>query len=127
MFYSFTGSRKVGMQKVNRRLIVVCYAGFEAQRRYNPQATNDYSDPDNADAFSLSREPGVAPKWIGRIGSPAHDKYLDSMRSKARDLVNRNWTAVVAVANALLKQKQKMLVESDVKLICSNMHMWSPF
>ena len=107
--YDYTGSSRRGQKKVARQSIIVCYAGFEAQRLFNPEATDEYSEMDFKDAVEYSKEYQVLPRKLEL------NVYLGRLRGEARRLVKREWRAIQKVASKLLKQGT--LSESDVKSI----------
>jgi hypothetical protein len=119
MYYDFAGSRSQGMRKVARRLIIVCYAGLEAQRWYNPEVSDEYSQIDSDDAFELSREYSVLPRHGNAINDEDHHRYLRSLRGEAQRLVKRKWSIIEAVAAELLNRQT--LYESDVKSIYASL------
>jgi hypothetical protein len=114
MWYDFSGSIAIGRKKVARQLIIVCYAGFEAQLRFNPSALHEYSEIDYKDAFELSRDFKVLPRKRGCANDDPHAS-MRHLRDEAKRLVKREWSTITAVALRLLQRRT--LQESDVKEI----------
>ena len=107
------------MRKVARELILVCYAGWPAEQRCNPDADEWRSKRDYDQAFNLSREFEVFPRSCTVVGDEFHQKYLAELKEKARRLVRRHWNAVEALAAELLKRKtlDKDAIERTVQPI----------
>lgn len=112
--YDFGGSTARGQKRVARQLIIVCYAGFEAQLRFNPSASHEYSEIDYKDAFELDRDYNVIRWKPGQANDDPHASMLH-LRDKARRLVKREWLTIEAIASRLLSQQT--LYESEVKAI----------
>lgn len=91
---------------IARALIVVCYAGMHAQRLVDPNAADWHGDGDESDAFQLSQNYEVLPRYCSWVGDDAHDRYLDRLRQEAKRLVMKHRTAIAALAEALLQEKE---------------------
>ena len=117
--YDFRGSRARGQKKVARQMVIVCYAGFEAQQRLNPSASDEHSQIDVNDASSLLNDYHVYNvKKFEENNNYIYD-FIDKLRDEARRLVKREWSAIEAVASRLLEKRT--LSELEVKSICKCM------
>lgn len=82
---------------------VICYAGYEAEKLYNPAADPDCSQCDNVTAFDGLRE--CPPRNCRCIGDEVYWAALERLRHKARRLVRLHWTRIERVADVLLEQQ----------------------
>jgi hypothetical protein len=70
--------------------IVTCFAGFEAERRFDPAADPSGSCDDQ----------DTARYWIGMLGDPGHEPRL---RAQSAALVGNHWRSIERIARALLE------------------------
>lgn len=92
-------------RKIARELIIVCYAGWAAQKRFDPNANEGGSQLDYDQAFNLSTEFSVFPRGISSIGDDAHDVFLKKLRNESSRLVRKHWRAVEALAEELFERR----------------------
>lgn len=92
-------------RKVARESIIVCYAGWPAQKKFDPMADELGSRLDNDQAFHLSAEFSVFPQRMSSVGDDVHYAFLDRLRNEAYRLVTKHWSAVEALAEELFERK----------------------
>jgi ATP-dependent Zn protease len=103
--YGYDRSNKREDRSIARALIISTYAGMHAQRLVDPDAPSFHGDKDESDAFDLSREHGVFPRYMDFVGDECHRAYLDKLRLEARRLVNRYCKSIEKLAELLLQRK----------------------
>lgn len=102
MMINISGGKE--RKAVVRQMIIAYYAGYQAERIYEPRASADYSREDDYLAFELSRQYGVFPRGCSFVGDEVHDAYLDRLKGEADRLVRGNWGRVTLIAEALLER-----------------------
>lgn len=103
MGFDYQGERK--RRQIARDCIIVCYAGFQSEILFNPDADKSQSEEDDSNAFDLSRQWCVFPRSCRCVGDDAHWNYLHQLERQAHRLVKQYWPAIVAVAEELLSHK----------------------
>jgi len=101
--YESSGKRE--QKSIARSCIIDSFAGFQAEKIYNPDADEGLSQDDENNAFWLSRTYCVFPRYMSHVGDDFHQDYLEKLRREANKLMRRHWGSVQAVADALLKYK----------------------
>ena len=101
--YEFSGTRE--KKRIARECILTAYAGFQAEKIFNPQAEEWRAQNDEGNALFLSREFLVLPRQCSHIGDEAHLEFLAKLQLEAHKLVRRHWSSVSAVARVLLETK----------------------
>ena len=101
--YETQGSRE--RRRLARDCILVCYAGMHAQRLFDPDADESHGAIDENNAFNLSRDFGVLPRYCSYVGDSHHLQYLHRLRKEAGRLVRQNQAPIRALAEALLESK----------------------
>ncbi len=86
-----------------RDLIVVCYAGPEAERLIAPQCDQAGWEHDEDNAWDFLRE--IPPRNCRHVGDVTFWSALDRLRRRARRLVLEHWSDVKRVAEALEAEK----------------------
>ena len=100
---------EVGKRKRNqivRQYIVSSYAGYEAERRFDPERADEgLSQDDLNNAWNLPREWELPIRGCSYIGDEAYERYLDRQQRQARALVTKHWRFVEMLAQALLERE----------------------
>jgi ATP-dependent Zn protease len=102
--YDFSNAREA--RSIARMLIIGCYAGMPAERLVDPDAPDSHGEDDEDNAFRLSREHQVLPRYCSIVGDEYHWKYLDKLRAEARRLVKKHRRAIAKVADELLQEQE---------------------
>ncbi len=97
-------------------MVVGLYAGFIAERLYDPQALESHAADDEAQAWCLPRDDSVRVPGCSYIGDEAYDHYLEQRRKEARRLVVSLKDVIETLAEALL-QHGTMTGESLERLV----------
>ena len=104
---------------IARSFIIALYAGFEAERQYDPAADATLSANDDDAAFEISQTCGVLPRTASYVGDDVHIRYLNRLRAEARKLVRIEWPKIVYLAEALLAGSGTMTrAEVEALLAC---------
>lgn len=106
-------------RKIARQMILACYARGHAKRMVFPPATEGLDDDGSEDAFHLSWEYGVLPRFLSYVGDEFHYRYLDRLSRESRRLVRRLWGPIAHLAGCLF-EKQAMTgeeVEAEIRPI----------
>lgn len=93
------------LRRIVRESIIVSYAGFEAERIYDPGADESFAADDFNQAWNLPREHNVPINGCQSIGDDVYEAYLNRQRRETRRLVRKLWPAIRALAQELLKRK----------------------
>ncbi len=97
---------EVGKRKRNqivRQYIVSTYAGFEAERHFDPDADEGLSQDDFNNAWNLPREWELPIRGCSYVGDDVYERYLARQRQHARGLVRNHWNLVEILAKELLE------------------------
>ena len=105
VYHYFVGTARE-QRAIARELILVSYAGWAAEVRFDPTAEELGNDSDNEAAFDLSRDYGLFPRRIEFVGDDYHHEYLDRLRKESARLIRKHWQAVVRVGEELYKRKR---------------------
>lgn len=81
------------------------YAGFEAERCFNPDADGTFSGWDCDQAWDLPREFELPIRGCSHIGDEAYQRYLERLRKQSRSLVRKHWGLIRILAQELLESK----------------------
>jgi len=100
----FEGGKRERNQIV-RQYIVSAYAGFEAERCFDPNADEGLSEEDFSNAWNLPRDWDLPIKGCSYIGDEVYEQYLARQRQQARALVRKHWALVERLAQALLERE----------------------
>lgn len=84
-------------------MIIVCYAGLLAERRFAPNALVELSEGDENSAWNLLSDGRV--RNCSYIGDTVYLEALQRLRYKTQKLVRRLWPEIDALAQALLARK----------------------
>ena len=98
-------SGKRDQNQVVRQYVIMLYAGFEAERCFNPDADGTSSGGDFEQAWDLPREFELPIRGCSYIGDEAYQRYLERLRKQARSLVRKNWGLIRRLAQELLERK----------------------
>ncbi len=90
---------------IARNIILLCYAGFQAERLAFPLADEEQSKGDYEGAFDLSREFGVLPRSCLFIGDDNHLNYLNKLKLESLRLVQQRWYIIEKIVPALISKK----------------------
>ncbi len=101
----YDSQNKRDRRALAREMILMVYAGYEAERIASPNADEEQSAGDFDAAFELSREYGVLPRSASFVGDDNHVNYLMRLKRESGKIVQSHWTAVRLVAEALSQQK----------------------
>jgi ATP-dependent Zn protease len=93
------------LQRMVSESIVCCYAGYEAERRFDPNTDGASSEKDFRDAFNLPRYYEVPPRYCSMVGDEVYMEYLERRQRQAQRLVRERWACIAHVAWALLRHK----------------------
>ncbi len=107
---------KTDQKKLARDLMLACYAGFQAEKRYISDANEDLAEADYDNAFFLSRTYQVFPRSMNFVGDDFHHAFLDRLKREAGKLVLTHWSAIETIAKALL-EKQTLSFEEAYDVI----------
>ena len=101
------GSSRRDQRRIARDLIISYYAGWEADKMFDPLASVDGSVRADAHALSLMEMFGVGPRRRSDVARldyvNARLDYLYRLRRQARQLLKRHWRVVQAVAAEMVK------------------------
>jgi hypothetical protein len=86
-----------------RAMILLAYAGLEAEKLVDPHAPEVHGENDRDNAFELSREHGVMPRRCDYVGDDAHQGYLEGLRRESAGLVRRFAQSIGLFAGKLLE------------------------
>ena len=109
-----------GRKQLARCCIISTYAGIEAERLNDPNASEELSQSDFDHAFEMSREYGVLPRGCGYVGDDVHHAFLDRLRGEARRLVRRHRDEIRRLALAL--SKRRTLTGEQAKAVVQSTH-----
>ncbi len=104
--FGYEPSGKRAQKRTARANILKSFAGFQAERIFNPDADKRLSQDDENNVFWLSRTYCVFPRYMNHVGDDYHQDYLEKLRREANKLLRRHWESVQAVADALLEHKK---------------------
>jgi len=98
-------SGKRDQNQVVRQYVIMLYAGFEAERCFNPDADEALSGGDFDQAWNLPREFRLPIRGCSYIGDEVYERYLERLRKQARSLVRKHWGLIRILAQELLERK----------------------
>ncbi len=102
MGYHYTNLRE--RKSIARNSILNSYAGFEAEKMFNPEADPGFSAEDFEEAEDTSKTFAILPRKCF-VGDEKHLAYLERFKIGARKLLRKSWPSVKAVAEALMEGK----------------------
>ena len=98
-------SGKRDQNQVVRQYVIMLYAGFEAERCFNPDADEALFGGDFDQAWNLPREFRLPIRGCSYIGDEVYQGYLERLRKQARSLVRKHWGLIRILAQELLERK----------------------
>jgi hypothetical protein len=102
-----------GRRQIARQMILGCFAGLHAQRLVDTHAPECHGSEDVHNAWTLSRDYGVLPRWCDYIGDDAHADFMNRLQMESRRLVQRLRVPIEILAEHLLLSRTMIAEEVE--------------
>ena len=96
----------VGYRKLERAVMLVCYAGWAAELLHDPNTEPDGHWKDFHDAYRWSVDHAIWPRHFEHAGDERYMAYLEKLKKESKKLIQKHWPAVEAIVKKLHRRKK---------------------